>query len=166
MILVIVSPLSRKINSEKVTCWWLCRGTLIFYINLIVGFFFFLLFAFLYTCLLRKLLFLWNAAKVERSLVMQRLVRLLIFRVNGCLKILVRYLRVSILEYSKMTKNGKAWVRNYKKARIYFVKFRETLKWRKAAFITNRSESKTWRNGGFTMLDTLTNNDVQGAYFN
>lgn len=74
MLLVVFASLSRKINDETLTWWWLSRGTLLFYVNFIVGLVFIFLFILLYCTIMKKLVFLWNANKVERKITIQRYV--------------------------------------------------------------------------------------------
>ncbi|XP_065201257.1 uncharacterized protein LOC135832148 isoform X2 [Planococcus citri] len=78
MLLMVYAPLSRRITNEKLTCWWLCKGSLLFYIHFIVGLFLLLLFLFLYYSVMKKLFCLWNSTKVERrTTILQRMIFLL-----------------------------------------------------------------------------------------
>lgn len=87
MLLIVFTPISRQMTNEgELKSWWLCKRTLLFYIHIMLGLFFLLLFIFLYYSVMKKLLFLWKCTKVERRIIVQRLVLAL----QVCAKVLSR----------------------------------------------------------------------------
>lgn len=114
MLLIVFTPFSRQITKEgELNNWWLCKKTLLFYIHIMLGLFVLLLFIFLYYSVMKKLLFLWRCTKVERRVIVQRLVLKLII---SCLAVLAEFSNTIVSPLYKVIRRSPVLIRRiYKK---------------------------------------------------